>query len=151
MESIATCPHIKLYKWTIHLVRSSDFLIFRHSFPLAPFQTIKWSHKNNICTLWLWPPSLHFKKIINFPTVKEIQPTIFWPIEMFTYSVYFLFTDPMLIKEWKKMYHEKIFILCDVFYTLFFIRTQFIKTSKLKLGKENKNKKKAMRSSNYAQ
>ena len=49
------------------------------------------------------------------------------------------------------MWHEEIFILCDVSYALFFIRTQFIRTSKLRFDKKNENKLRAKWSSDYAQ
>ena len=102
IESIATCTYIKLWKGTIHKVSSSNLVIFRQPFTFTRFQTIEWRHENNRCTLLLWPhffllertyfmgdpkgDSKNCKKIIHIPILKETQPTIIWPIAVFTSS-----------------------------------------------------------------
>ena len=78
----------------IHKVTSSNSVIFRQPFIFVRSQAIEWRHYFgppspllSVHTLWMFAKEINSKnckKIINFPILKETQPTIIWPIWVFT-------------------------------------------------------------------
>ena len=141
----------------IHKVTSSNSVIFRQPFIFVRSQAIEWRHYFgppspllSVHTLWMFAKEINSKnckKIINFPILKETQPTIIWPIWVFTslgvaffrvtlrdrvqtfveneqftkmirLNLFFFSLHGSNVKSGKKMWYEKIFfILCDFSYS----------------------------------